>query len=521
MIRSLRFRLLAHTSASAAIVLGLLGFGLYFWIRESQESEFNDALLTEARAVASTAEERGKQIIFDYAPEELPKFSAGHRPDYFQAWIDPGGIVRSPSLADKVLPRPDGGGGIKYIDLILPDGRPGRALQMSFTTTIEPYAGGDSSTSASPHAVLLTVATDTIALRASLANFAWMLAGMCGLAVVVSGAVLVWIVGRGVRPLERLAVAIGRMQEKDLSMRLHAPDAPSELEPVVEKLNGLLSRLDAAFSREKAFTADVAHELRTPLAALLTTFDVCRSRPRDQAGYVAAIDKCRDVARQMQSMVETLLILTRADAGLLSLDRKKVDFADLLDDCWAMFSPRAQGRALNLQWRVASPILIETDPEKLRIILHNIFDNSVSYTPGGGTVRVDAEMKGDRLRVEIANTAPQIPADQASHLFDRFWRGDQARAETGVHCGLGLSLCQRLSRLLEGQIDVESTAENWFIVRLSLPALAGPEQSMSAQSMSAQSISAQTTSAPTSASSKSPRAGAESPLGSGAGSCGA
>jgi signal transduction histidine kinase len=288
--------------------------------------------------------------------------------------------------------------------------------------------------------------------------------------VVVSGTILFWVVGRGVRPVERLAADIDQMRENDLSVRLHAPDAPTELEPVVEKLNGLLSRLDAAFSRERAFTADVAHELRSPLAALLTTFDVCRSRPRDESAYMASIDKCRGVARQMQAMVETLLILARADAGQLSLTLKTTDFADFLDDCWALFLPRAEARGLNVQWKVAGPIHIETDPEKLRIIIHNIFDNAVSYADNGGIVRVAAEVKQDRLLIEIANTGSLIPPDKTAQLFDRFWRGDQARAQTGVHCGLGLSLCQRLSRLLKGQIEIQSTPPNWFIVRLSLPA---------------------------------------------------
>jgi two-component system heavy metal sensor histidine kinase CusS len=470
MIRSLRIRLLVQTSVAAAAVLGLLGFALYFCVRQSTESAFNDALLTEARGVAATAEQHGQEIVFDYAPDELPKFVTSDHPDYFQAWIDPNVVIRSPSLGSRELPRPAAAKGIAYRDLVLPDGRPGRMVGMSFTTTIEPNAEGNSSNSDSPHVVLLTVATDTIALQGNLGNFCWILIGLCSLAVAVSGAVLFWVVGRGVRPVERLAADIDQMRENDLSVRLHAPDVPTELEPVVEKLNGLLCRLDAAFSRERAFTADVAHELRSPLAALLTTFDVCRSRSRDESAYIAAIDKCRNVARQMQAMVETLLILARADAGQLSLTLKTTDFADFLEDCWALFLPRAQARGLNLQWQVPASIFVETDPEKLRIILHNIFDNAVSYADNGGTIRVAAEGKQDRLLVEIANTGSLIPPDKTAQLFDRFWRGDQARSQTGVHCGLGLSLCQRLSRLLKGQIEIQSTPQNWFIVRLWLPA---------------------------------------------------
>jgi heavy metal sensor kinase len=347
---------------------------------------------------------------------------------------------------------------------------------MSFTTTIESNAESNSSNATGPRVVILTVATDTIALQQSLKNFLGILIGLCCLAIVASGAVLVWVVGRGVRPVERLAGAIERLQENDLSVRLQAPDVPTELEPVVDKLNGLLSRLDGAFAREKSFTADVAHELRTPLSALLTTFEVCRSRPRDESVYIAAIDKSRDVARGMQAMVETLLILTRADAGQLSLTVQNTDVAALLEDCWALFEPQAKSRNLHIEWQVPALVFIDTDPEKLRIILHNIFDNAVSYANDAGKVRVTAEVKQERLVIEIANTGSKIPADRTAQLFDRFWRGDQARTETGVHCGLGLSLCQRLSRLLNGQIEIQSTPGEWFIVRLSLPAMSQHSQ---------------------------------------------
>jgi two-component system heavy metal sensor histidine kinase CusS len=469
MIRSLRFRLLVQTSLAATVVLGMLGFALYFCVRQAAESDFNQALLAKARAVAATAEQHGQQIIFDYSPDELPNFATTDHPDYFEAWIDPGVVIRSPSLGKNDLPRPQLND-ITFRPTVLPDGRPGQLVGMSFTTTIESNAESNSSNATGPRVVILTVATDTIALQQSLKNFRGILIGLCCLAIVASGAVLVWVVGRGVRPVERLAGAIERLQENDLSVRLQAPDVPTELEPVVDKLNGLLSRLDGAFAREKSFTADVAHELRTPLSALLTTFEVCRSRPRDESVYITAIDKCRDVARGMQGMVETLLILTRADAGQLSLTVQNTDVAALLEDCWALFEPQAKSRNLHIEWQVPDLVFIDTDPEKLRIILHNIFDNAVSYTNDAGKVRVTAEVKQERLVIEIANTGSKIPADRTAQLFDRFWRGDQARTETGVHCGLGLSLCQRLSRLLNGQIEIQSTPGEWFIVRLSLPA---------------------------------------------------
>ncbi|MGA2440897.1 MAG: sensor histidine kinase N-terminal domain-containing protein, partial [Tepidisphaeraceae bacterium] len=173
MIRSLRLRLLVHTSLAAAIVLGLLGLALYLGVRRSVESEYNQSLLTEARAVAATAELHGQQIVFDYAPDELPKFVTADHPDYFQAWIDPGVVIRSPSLGHSDLPRPPPGAAVNYHDLLLPDGRPGRMVTMSFTTTIEPNATGNSPNADSSRTVILSVASDTLSIQRTLENFRW------------------------------------------------------------------------------------------------------------------------------------------------------------------------------------------------------------------------------------------------------------------------------------------------------------------------------------------------------------
>ena len=214
----------------------------------------------------------------------------------------------------------------------------------------------------------------------------------------------------------------------------------------------------------------MAHELRTPVAALLTTFDVCRSRPRDESAYMATIDKCRDVAHRMQAMVESLLILARADAGQLVLKLHSVEPTDLLDECWAMFAQKAEERGLQLEWSTPRLPEIRTDSEKLRIIVQNLFDNACSYANDRGTVRVVAQVIKGRFQLQVVNTGNRIAPADVHRLFERFWRGDEARADTGVHCGLGLSLCQRLARLLGGQIEIETSTADWFVVRLTLPA---------------------------------------------------
>lgn len=486
MIKSLRLRLLINTSLAVAFIVALLGAGVYYFTRRSLEDDFNQALFNEARAVAATAEQNGNdKIIFDFDPQEMPQFFTKNHPDYFEAWINPQTIIRSSSLGDGDFPEPSMTGPNTYTDLILPNGAEGRMLSMTFSMAQQHDEAGHFIHEGNLQIVPLAVASETHALRQTLEQLRWLLMGLCSAAVVVSGVVLMMVVGRAVRPIERIARDIDALRESDLSMRLAVPEVPSELRPVVEKLNGLLMRLETAFARERSFTADVAHELRTPLAALVTTFDVCRTRQRDEPAYIAAIDKSRLVAQRMQAMIEALLMVARADAGQLAVKLQSIDAADLIDDCWAMFAYQADARGLHVNLNVQRPILIQTDPEKVRIILHNLFDNAVAYANDAGTLRISAELADGGFRLEVANTGSRISSQQVEKVFDRFWRGDESRADTGIHCGLGLSLCQRLARLLNGQIEIRSAKEDWFTVRLTLPVGSPARQGVIAETTSA------------------------------------
>ena len=187
---------------------------------------------------------------------------------------------------------------------------------------------------------------------------------------------------------------------------------------------------------------------------------------------------------RMQAMVEHLLMIARADAGQLALVRRPVAIAAVLTESWSSFAQRAQDRGLTVRWDGAAgpgegPGEVETDPDKLRIVLHNLFDNAVCYTDEGGAIRIAATVAAagsshtsdtpHSLSIEIANTGSRVRPEDVPHLFERFWRGDASRSETGVHCGLGLALSQRLVSLLGGEIAAESSAGGEFLVRVSLP----------------------------------------------------
>ena len=197
------------------------------------------------------------------------------------------------------------------------------------------------------------MARDTDSVDDVLADFSWLLAMVCGIAVIAMLGMIALVIRRGLQPVNDLAGEIERIGETNLSAQLSASDnAARELKPIVVRLNDLLGRLSAAFDREKSFTADAAHELRTPLAGLgiRTWKSACGNRAQDAANYEKVIRDCLEVVKQMHSMVDGLLLLARSDAKLVNVSLAAVSVDELLQHAWQGFADRAAERQLHVEW---------------------------------------------------------------------------------------------------------------------------------------------------------------------------
>jgi two-component system heavy metal sensor histidine kinase CusS len=221
--------------------------------------------------------------------------------------------------------------------------------------------------------------------------------------------------------------------------------------PVVTRLNELLARIESAFGREKAFTADVAHELRTPISGLEAALEVCASRDRTGDEYRQVVSRCRATVEQMHRLVEQLLLLARAESGQVVMEMRWVGLNELLKDCWDAVGERALERALRLEWEVPAACEVRTDRGLLMVVVQNLFDNAVSYADEGGAVRVQwIEMDAGAV-LRVSNTGCTLGEAEVAKVFERFWRDDAARSGTGRHAGLGLSLCRKIMALLGGE----------------------------------------------------------------------
>ncbi|MBA2224849.1 MAG: HAMP domain-containing sensor histidine kinase [Thermogemmata sp.] len=286
------------------------------------------------------------------------------------------------------------------------------------------------------------------------------------LAVAAGGPLLV---GRGLRPLGKLSDAVSRVSEKDFKLPHDGSDLSAELAPIHARLTQTLDLLRRAFAREKQAVADISHELRTPIAALLATLDVALMKPRDPEQYRTCLQECRLIARQLGQLVERIMTLATLDAGNDRLDIGPVQVHELASACVAVIRPLASTNQITIDYDVPSDLVMETDAGKLREVLTNLLHNAVEYNRPGGLVELSIWTQQHEVIVQVRDTGIGMTPEVMEKIFERFYRADASRHAAGVHAGLGLAIVKEYVERLGGTIEVESQPEVGSTFRLRLP----------------------------------------------------
>ncbi|NVZ11977.1 MULTISPECIES: heavy metal sensor histidine kinase [unclassified Pseudomonas] len=292
----------------------------------------------------------------------------------------------------------------------------------------------------------------------------WLTVGLSALATALLGA---WAARSGLRPLRRMSEVASGVSAHSLTQRLPQEQMPAELAELAQSFNAMLGRLDDAFQRLSAFSADIAHELRTPLSNLLTQTQVILTHPRALEDYREALHSNLEELQWMAQLVNDMLYLAKADHGLLVPKRETLVLADEVEALLEFFAPLAE----DVQVRLVREGNASTsgDRSMLRRAISNLLDNALRFTPPGGevSVRIVEGMQGVTLSVE--NTGEGIPEALLPRLFDRFYRADPARHEgSSEHAGLGLAITQSIVRAHGGRIFCESGA-GWARFVMELP----------------------------------------------------
>lgn len=292
--------------------------------------------------------------------------------------------------------------------------------------------------------------------------------------LVVTGGLLVFGMRRGFAPLASAAQDVAARSAASLDP-IPAEAVPAEVKPLVNSINDLLARLAKSFSLQRRFLADAAHELRTPVTALRLQLQLLR-RAKSESAREQAYEELEKGIDRSQRLIEQLLAVARSEPDDESLRLQDVDADELVRSVVSAFNAKASHRGVDLGAQAGAGVRIRGDAEQLRVLLNNLVDNAIRYTPAGGTVDVEASDEGGAPRLSVTDSGPGIPVAERERVFDRFYRGESAAhpgAEAGGS-GLGLAIVRTIAQRHGAHVSLHDRARGGGLeVQVSFPAFSG------------------------------------------------
>jgi heavy metal sensor kinase len=317
-------------------------------------------------------------------------------------------------------------------------------------------------------AAVILVAHELGEVEEVLGRMTLVMAALLPLALLVAGAGGLVLAGRSLAPVDQITRSATRLSERDLSQRLPVAGG-DELGRLAATFNALIARLEQAFERQRRLTADASHELRTPLSiirAITSQKLLPGGRRRTPEEYEEALAQVDEAASYMARLVARLLVLARADAGQVRLERETVELAELLEHVAGQVG-EAAGRSIRVH--AAGPAPVSGDPLRLTELFLNLLGNATRYTPPEGMVTVEVRRQGGEAVVVVKDTGIGIPPEHLPHVFERFYRVDQARAREAGGAGLGLAIARWIVDAHRGAIRAESEPGHGTTMTVTLP----------------------------------------------------
>lgn len=304
------------------------------------------------------------------------------------------------------------------------------------------------------------------------------------LGALASGAVLATLlafvaVRRSLRALDAVALEASRISAQRLYTRLEVEAAPAELRAFCLAFNGMLDRLEDGVQRLSGFAADLAHDLRTPVNALMMQTQVALSRARTDDEYQALLASNQEEYERLARMIENTLFLARADSAQLALRPEPLDVGAELAHIRDYFEMLAEDKDISLRLGAAPAPgrMLQADPVMLRRAVNNLVSNALAHTPAGGVIRLDACDEGEWLALSVTNSGEGIAPEHRDALFERYYRADPARAgsssagnSAGNSAGLGLAIVRAIMHLHGGSARLDASAGGQTVFTLRFPA---------------------------------------------------
>jgi two-component system, OmpR family, sensor kinase len=282
-----------------------------------------------------------------------------------------------------------------------------------------------------------------------------------------------WLLARkALLPVERMTSKAEHIGIDRLDERIAVPRGADEIGHLAVTLNAMLDRLERGVAEKQRLIGDASHELRTPLAVMRTELDVSL-RGELSSTERAVLASVREEVDRMSRTVDNLLTLAQVDEGRLELLTRRVRLAGAIDAAVRPLAPLAEARGVRLEVDTSGhPADVEADPERLHLVLTNLIENAIKFSPSGSEVRVSAWRRRWEVGVTVTDSGPGIAADAREQIFDRFFRADQSRARTVGGSGLGLSISREIAHAHGGRLWVDSEEGRGSAFSLALPRFA-------------------------------------------------
>jgi len=294
------------------------------------------------------------------------------------------------------------------------------------------------------------------------------------------------IARQGIRPVEEMATTARHISSTNLRERILAEGYPFELAALANTFNQMLDRLEESFKRISRFSADIAHDLRTPVNNIRGEAEVALARSRSADEYRDVIESCLEESVRLSDLIGDLLFLARAESPLTHLRRERLDVGELLSGVREYYEASAADGGVSLTTKVVDePVIAEVDRTLLQTAVGNLVSNALAHTPPGGAVvlgtgvdfsNTDCPNKDfpnkdvSTIRIEVSDTGVGIPAEALPRVFDRFFRVDPSRSQGSGGTGLGLAIVQSIALLHGGNVEIVSEPGQGTRVTLHVPA---------------------------------------------------
>jgi two-component system, OmpR family, heavy metal sensor histidine kinase CusS len=464
--RTLAFRLSAAYSLAGLLLVILATASLYIVLRTELDRSTELFLADKLHVLRTMLRERPNDE--DALREEIELESAARRYQrfYIRLLDEHGGpVMTTPGMAEQLdiaeLASRTRGHAERSIAMAGRHGQPFRVASATVAVGTPPA-----------HSDTVQIAIDVAQEEELLARYRLWFWGILLATSALFPLVGYRIARHGIRPVEEIAATARRITSTNLRERIGPEGYPLELASLAGTFNEMLERLEESFERISRFTADIAHDLRTPVNNIRGEAEVALARSRTPEEYRDVLESSLEEAVRLSELIGDLLFLARAESPLTDLHRENVNIGELLTKVRDYYEAFATDAGLSLVVNDgAEPLNAELDRSLMLRAVSNLVSNAIAHTPHGGTVTLAATNEDAAIRIEVSDTGAGIPAEALPRVFDRFFRVDPSRSQTSGGTGLGLAIVQSILTLHGGSAEIASQLGRGTRVTLRMPAL--------------------------------------------------